>query len=86
MIAYGLILITTIVILNYLLHQIMENIGQREIIVMSVSGKYVMTTTYIMRDIKMTYQCKQVDIGDKCNDPRNLANDPRFKHLQKGKD
>ena len=53
---------------------------------MNVSGKYVITTTYIMRDIKMTYQCKQVDIGDKCNDPRNLANDPRFKHLQKEED
>ena len=25
-----------------------------------------MTTTYIMKDIKMSYQCKQVDIGDKC--------------------
>ena len=33
---------------------------------MNVSGKYVITTTYIMRDIKMTYKCKQVDIGDKC--------------------
>ena len=33
---------------------------------MNVSGKYVITTTYIMKDIKMTYQCKQVDIGDKC--------------------
>ena len=33
---------------------------------MKLSGKYVMTTIYIMRDIKMTYQCKQVDIGDKC--------------------
>ena len=26
----------------------------------------MMTTIYIMRDIKMTYKCKQVDIGDKC--------------------